>query len=216
MKDSQHNNDLKYVSRLRATNLNRQLKLIRDVKDIVAFTPNPNNNNSISTRYTTNDDTNSYNTLNDKETDIIQLEINNIKDLFDKKKSILIPKISKNKAQVTKQTVNKNEDYTNTIYERPSSYIVYGELNREQNNKKFKKYEASLKEIEYLKKNDPSISINQYESAIIALEDDVEKGEMIPKERAIVVLSNSFPDKDSATCEKIYEVRYNLICFIKL
>jgi len=98
------------------------------------------------------------------------------------------------------------KDVNQSLFIRPNTYIVYGELQRNDNKFKIKEYEASQKEIEYLKKIDSSkISIENYEKAIVALENDVEKGEMIPKERAIEVLRKEFPEKDNEFYDRIYE-----------
>lgn len=98
------------------------------------------------------------------------------------------------------------KDSNQSLFIRPNTYIVYGELQRNDNNPKIKDYEATSKEIDFLKKSDLSkITIENYEKAIIALENDVEKGEMIPKERAIEVLRKEFPEKDVEFYERIYE-----------
>jgi hypothetical protein len=137
------------------------------------------------------------------ENNIVEQEIKTLKELFDKKKSIAIPKVA---VQGSKPGISMNDEYSNSTFERPDKYITYGELKRDETITKFKEYEATLKEIDYLKKNDPSISVEQYEQAITALENDVEKGEMIPKERAIVVVTKALPNRDNDTYEKIFEV----------
>lgn len=70
---------------------------------------------------------------------------------------------------------------------------------------KIKEYEATVKEIDYIKKNDHNISVDQYEKAIISLENDVDKGEMIPKERAIEVLKKDLVNKEMEFYERIYD-----------
>lgn len=145
----------------------------------------------------------STSTENLSENEILEQEIKSIKELYEKKKSILIPKTA---CKSSKPGHTINEEYSNTFYERPSRYINYGEVKRDENNLKFKQYEATQKEIEYLNKNDPSITVEQYEQAITALENDVDKGEMIPKERAIEVLMTTLQKRDQDTYEKIYEV----------
>lgn len=128
--------------------------------------------------------------------------------MFDKKKSIIIPKITeKSGSSSNKPEVAKVEPIQNgnpmTTFERPKSYIIYSEKDRAERN--IKEYEASSADMEYLKKNDNFISTEEFENAVSALENDVGKGEMIPQERAFEVLSKLFPNRRSEY-DKIFQV----------
>ena len=120
---------------------------------------------------------------NINEETLIAEEIKELANLFDKKKSIAIPKITqaiekpkeksvevKEKAVIKKEPANdvtKLDDYSQILYERPDTYITYGEIQRKDNIKKFKEYEASTKEVEYLKKNDFNINFKLFKFFIV-------------------------------------------------
>lgn len=128
--------------------------------------------------------------------------------MFDKKKSIIIPKTTDKSGSLANKTeIAKVEPiltgHAISTFERPKSYIIYSERERAERN--IKEYEASFADMEYLKKNDNFISIEDFENAVSALENDVGKGEMIPQERAFEVLSKLFPERRS-DYDKIFQV----------
>lgn len=116
------------------------------------------------------------------------------------------PKIEEKKSEGFTKVVS---EFHQSEFKRPKNYIVYSEKNRLE--QKIKEYEASNIEIDYLKKNDYFVNVDEYEIAISALENDVNKGEMIPLERAYEVLSKILPDKKSCF-DKIYQVFSFFIC----
>lgn len=192
---AQHNITLEHSranTRPRNTGLVRPLKLIREIHEI-----------------SSRPDSKLY------EADSIKDEIREINALYDKKKSIAIPKTASLSTQVKQKEpakaantgVTKAEDHVQTLFIRPSHYITYGEKKRAENSQKIKEYEATQKEIEYIRKI--GFSSNEehlYEHIITSLENDVDKGEMIPKERAIVVAEKAVPNKDKEFYENIFEV----------
>ncbi len=161
---------------------------------------------------------------------MINYEIKKIIELFDKKKSIVIPKTEdfsnlKNgtlnekseineKTKKEKQKENNNKEikenfstfdinYKQTEFTRPKHLIVYSEKNRLE--PKDNDFEASISELSFLNFESHFISKELFEKIISALENDVDKGEMIPAEHAKEIILNFIPDKKDYV-DKIYKV----------
>lgn len=142
---------------------------------------------------------------------VINFEIKKIIELFDKKKSIVIPKAEdfskKNgneKANVKKENFSTLDlEYKQTEFVRPKHLIVYSEKNRLE--PKEKDFEASASELSFLNFESHFISKELFEKIISALENDVNKGEMIPAEHAKEIILNLIPEKKEYV-EKIYKV----------
>lgn len=130
--------------------------------------------------------------------------------MFDKKKTIVIPRaedFSKKSAPVQNTESGNfstlNLSYKQTEFIRPKHFIVYSEKNRLEPNEK--DYEASISDINFLTFEKFFISIEQLEKIISALENDINKGEMIPPERAKEIIANIIPDKKDHI-DKVYKV----------
>jgi len=141
---------------------------------------------------------------------ILESEIKRIFELFDKKKTIVIPKAEK--FEKTNQPSSTSEGkftthslaYKQSEFIRPKHFIVYSEKNRLE--PKGKDYEATVVDINFLTSEKFFISIEELEKIISALENDVNKGETIPLERAKEVVSNIIPEKKQHI-DKICKVR---------
>jgi hypothetical protein len=96
-----------------------------------------------------------------------------------------------------------NLSYKQTEFIRPNHLIVYSEKNRLE--PKEKDYEASISDLNFLTFEKFFISIEQLEKIISALENDINKGEMIPPERAKEIIANIIPDKKDHV-DKVYKV----------
>jgi hypothetical protein len=127
---------------------------------------------------------------------IREAEIKKIIELFDKKKTIIIPKIeetpvlcSTGEGKFSTLTVS----YKQTEYIRPKHYLVYSEKNRLE--PKVKDYEASQVDLNFLKFENFFISCDELEKIISALENDINKGEMIPSERVKEIVIGIIPEK---------------------
>lgn len=141
---------------------------------------------------------------------VVDYEIKKIIELFDKKKTIVIPRaedFSKKTAPAQSTESGNystlNLSYKQTEFVRPKHYVVYSEKNRLE--PKEKDYEASTSDINFLTFEKFFISIEQLEKIISALENDINKGEMIPPERAKEIIANIIPDKKDHI-DKIYKV----------
>lgn len=172
--------DLRPNVRPRQTNNVRQLKLIHDIKEICSK--------------------NEYQT---EKTDVIKEEIKQINDLYDKKKSILIPKTNVKPQQPTEI---QNAHANSTFFKRPNNYIVYGDKKRNHDSQFIKDYEIDHNEVNHLKISNLPISPDDYEKVIIALEDDIGKGEMIPKERGFTIVKELYPRLNESHLENIFKV----------
>lgn len=154
-----------------------------------------------------------------KQINFSEQEIKKMLDLFDKKKTIMIPKAEKFEAEAKEGTKNLNNEqgsfsavaqiYKQKKFIRPPHLIIYSHKNRLQPTAK--EYEATLKDINYLQ-FEPNITVEEFEIAIAALENDVGRGELIPLERANEVLLQIFPDKKQ-NFKSIYTVSF-LLFFI--
>jgi hypothetical protein len=156
---------------------------------------------------------------------IIEFEKKRIVELFDKKKTILIPKVEKfEKSAISAQSQPTTENqqkqtgegnfstlnlsYKPTEFVRPKHYIVYSEKNRLE--PKGKDYEATLYDLNFLKFENNFISVEELEKIISALENDINKGEMIPQERIREIILSVIPEKNQYV-DKIYKVSYSPI-----
>jgi hypothetical protein len=133
-------------------------------------------------------------------------EIKRILDLFDKKKNIVIPKSEtlEKKDQAVPSGEGKfsiNENYKQTQFERPKHYIVYS--HRSHLDPKTKDYEATTHDINFLKYENIT-SIDVLEKIISELENDINKGEMIPTERIKEIISRTIHTKSHV--DKICQV----------
>lgn len=187
--------------RPRQTNYQRSLRVVKDIKEFIINNNNQNqnqNSNQQNLVSTNNNDSEK----NEYEIDMVKNEIKQINDLYDKKRSILIPKTKKKQGP----NISLSEEYKPTIFERPSNYIVYGERKKVDIHSKFKEYESNANEIDCMKKIEIPLNAEEYEQIIINLEDDVGKGEMIPRDRAYVVIESKYPNLTKFHMEKIYNV----------
>lgn len=157
---------------------------------------------------------NGHNSEKEKHT-VVEYEIKKIIELFDKKKTIVIPRaedISKNSnASGNIESGNfstLNLSYKQTEFIRPNHLIVYSEKNRLE--PKEKDYEASISDLNFLNFEKYFITVEQLEKIISALENDINKGEMIPAERAREIIANIIPDKKDHI-EKIFKVIHIII-----
>lgn len=141
--------------------------------------------------------------MNNNNNELHQKEIKKINDLYEKKRSILIPKTQAKKADNT----NIAEDHKfNKLFERPDNYIIYGERKRNENIKKFKEYEASAQENDFLKKCELPLTLDQYEQIIINLESNISGGN-VSKDLAFDIVQNlTFIKLDKSQIEKLIDV----------
>lgn len=176
----------------------KEIKESKDTKD------NKDNNKDKDSNYNNNniDIKNLHN-----EDAIINEEIKKIKELYDKRKKILIPVSTKNEFDQKLTIINHN----GVEFKRPSHYIVYGE--RKKNEVIIKPYEISQKERDYISKEftNKSLSEQQYELIIEKLEDtlitmnslfDQTTGIQVIKE--VVLLNEN-------QCKNIYDVSNDFI-----
>jgi hypothetical protein len=133
-------------------------------------------------------------------------EIKRILDLFDKKKNIVIPKsenIEKKDNQSGQNGEGKftiNENYKQTKFERPRHYIVHSQKNHLE--PKMKDYEANIHDMAFLKFEN-ACTLEELEKIITDLENDINKGEMIPTERIKDIISKyvSSPSNIDKICK---------------
>ena len=151
---------------------------------------------------------------------VVEYEIKKIIELFDKKKTIVIPRaedFSKKPAPTQSSESGNystlNLSYKQTEFFRPKHFIVYSEKNRLE--PKEKDYEASISDINFLSFEKFFISIEQLERIISALENDINKGEMIPPERAKEIIANIIPDKKDHV-DKVYKVNKSYLLYLFL
>lgn len=130
---------------------------------------------------------------------VLESEIKRIFELFDKKRTIIIPKAEKFEKNSQQSSTAEGKFTTHTIaykqseFIRPKHYIVYSEKNRLE--PKGKDYEASVVDLNFLTSEKFFISTDELEKIISALENDVNKGETIPLERAKEIVVNIIPEK---------------------
>jgi len=137
---------------------------------------------------------------------ILEAEVKRIMELFDKKKSIIIPgseKFDKSSQSNTGEgKFTTVAAYKQTEFIRPKNYILYSEKNRID--PKVKDYEATVSDMTFLKFENNPITVDELEKIISALENDINKGEMIPPERVKEIIISIIPDKKHSV-EKIYK-----------
>jgi hypothetical protein len=137
------------------------------------------------------------NSFEDKKS-ISEIEIKRVMDLFDKKKTIVIPKVEKldKNSNVPAATGEGNFsidlNYKQKLYERPKHYIVYSQKNVLEPHGK--DYEATIHDMNFLKYEN-TIIIEELEKVISELENDINKGEMIPQDRIREIIIRIIPDK---------------------
>jgi hypothetical protein len=139
-----------------------------------------------------------------------EIEIKRVMDLFDKKKTIVIPKVEKlneggNAASATGEgNFSIDLNYKQRLYERPKHYIVYSQKNVLE--PQGKDYEASIHDMNFLKYEN-TITLDELEKIISELENDINKGEMIPQERIREIILRTIPDR-KVFVDKISKVSY--------
>jgi hypothetical protein len=134
---------------------------------------------------------------------ILEAEVKKIIELFDKKKTIVIPKVEVHNSLVAEKPAAQPSGegkftthqvaYKQSEFVRPKHYIVYSEKFRLE--PVGKDYEASVIDLNFLKFEKDFISSEELEKIISALENDINKGEMIPNERVKEIILNIIPDK---------------------
>ena len=152
---------------------------------------------------------------------VVDYEIKKVIELFDKKKSIVIPKAEDfSKKNGNEKSNGKKEnfstlelEYKQTEFIMPKHFIVYSEKNRLE--PKEIDFEASAPEISFLNFESHFISKEKFEKIISALENDVNKGEMIPAEHAKEIIISLIPDKKEYV-DKIYKVNFFFFLFFIL
>jgi hypothetical protein len=140
---------------------------------------------------------------------ILEAEVKKIIELFDRKKTIVIPNPNglanepapSGEGKFTTQAVA----YKQTEFIRPRHYIIYSEKNRLE--PKGKDYEATVIDMNFLKYEKECLSVEELEKIISALENDINKGEMIPNERIREIILSIIPEKKQHV-DKICKVRY--------
>jgi hypothetical protein len=141
---------------------------------------------------------------------IIEGEIKKIFELFDKKKTIVIPKVEESEKLAAAQSTSEGKFTTHSVsykqseFKRPNNYIVYSEKNRLE--PKGKDYEASVIDLNFLKFENNFISSEELEKIISALENDINKGEMIPNERVKEIILSIIPPDKKQHVDKIIRV----------
>jgi hypothetical protein len=142
---------------------------------------------------------------------LIEEEIKRLNALFEKKKNILIP--TKEKSDKNNQpAINENNyqqvaNYASVIFERPKHNLLFSAKNRLEGDTK--EYEASIYDFAFLK-NFNYFTVEELEIIIVTLENDVKFGEIIPFERAELLLKPLFPSKEQyfETVYKVSIVKY--------
>lgn len=155
----------------------------------------------------------------------IEQEINRVLSLYDKKKSIITPKsinIEKNKKDNpnNKNLPNKFENsttYNISEFHRPQGYIIYSEETRKKNHER--DYEATRHDVNFLQFEGNFMKLEELETVISKLENDIGTGEQIPPERAKNLIIGLFPDKadhaDKLTKVRHFHLNFNLKFKIK-
>jgi hypothetical protein len=188
--------------RPRQLDLSKPIQLIHDLSEICKKSDYTANN------WITNDS--NYQSKYFKEQ--YELEINRIVDLFDKKKTIVIPK-SENVQAVHNHIIKNNytieTSYKQSEYVRPKHLIVYSCKNSLET--KRDEYEATTHDRNFLK-YEKNLTLEEIEKVISELENDVNKGEMIPYERIKEIIFKILPDKKSQG-DKIAKVNIKTLNF---
>jgi tRNA/tmRNA/rRNA uracil-C5-methylase (TrmA/RlmC/RlmD family) len=129
---------------------------------------------------------------------VTEIEIKRVMDLFDKKKTIVIPKVEKldknpNAAAPTGEgNFSIDLNYKQKLYERPKHCIVYSQKNVLE--PQGKDYEATIHDMNFLKYEN-TITLEELEKIVSELENDINKGEMIPQDRIREIILRIIPDK---------------------
>lgn len=130
---------------------------------------------------------------------LVEYEKQRIIELFSKKKTIEIPRVEKVDKKDIKPEQNGEgkfstiSNYKQYEYTRPKHYIVYSQKNVLE--PKGKDYEATIYDFNFLKFENYFISVDELERIISALENDINKGEMIPQDRIKEIILSVVPDK---------------------
>lgn len=140
-----------------------------------------------------------------EEITIMESELKKILELYDRKKSIIIPKTEKidkplneknDKAKTAPSAANKFDsglEYKQKEFVRPEHYIIYSERSRIENHKR--DYEASRHDANFLNYENNFMTLEELEIVISTLENDIGHGELIPRERISQLILSIFPDK---------------------
>ena len=142
-----------------------------------------------------------------EEITIMESELKKILELYDRKKSIIIPKTEKidkplnekndkTPAQKAPSAANKFDsglEYKQNEFIRPEHYIIYSERSRIENHKR--DYEASRHDANFLNYENNFMTLEELEIVISTLENDIGHGELIPRERISQLILSIYPDK---------------------
>ena len=137
----------------------------------------------------------------------MKTELKKILELYDGKKSIIIPKTEKiekplnekndkTPAQKAPYAANKFDsglEYKQNEFIRPEHYIIYSERSRIENHKR--DYEASRHDANFLNYENNFMTLEELEIVISTLENDIGHGELIPRERISQLILSIYPDK---------------------
>ncbi len=123
---------------------------------------------------------------------LIEKEVKRAIESYEKKKNIVIPKTEVvDKSKNPEPNGFSKIDYVQTIFDRPRSYIVYSDRERQQDHEE-EKYEADISDKNFLERHESmKFSTDDFEEAFTALERDV-NGQIIPEEKAQNVLCEKF------------------------
>lgn len=192
--------------RHRAVDLSKPLQIITDINELYKKDENSALNWGKELSGDTKSETKS----------IKEAEIKKIIELYDKKRTIIIPKVEEKtpSGQPSQSSEGKFSTHTvaykQTEYVRPKNYIVYSEKNRLE--PQGKDYEATTVDMNFLNFEKFFISVEELEKIISALENDINKGEMIPTERVKEIIQSIIPDKKQHI-DKIIRVSINSYYF---
>ena len=143
-----------------------------------------------------------------EELTIMESELKKILELYDRKKSIIIPKTEKidkpptdknDKNSTQKNTSNPANkfdsglEYKQREFIRPDHYIIYSEKSRKENHKK--DHEATRHDVNFLTFESNFMTLEELEIVISTLENDIGHGELIPRERVKELILTLYPDK---------------------
>ena len=139
-----------------------------------------------------------------EEITIMESELKKILELYDRKKSIIIPKTEKiykplnekNEKSKTAPSANKFDsglEYKQNVFIRPEHYLIYSERSRIENHKR--DYEASRHDANFLNYENNFMTLEELEIVISTLENDIGHGELIPRERISQLILSIYPDK---------------------
>jgi tRNA/tmRNA/rRNA uracil-C5-methylase (TrmA/RlmC/RlmD family) len=144
-------------------------------------------------------------------------EIKRIIELFDKKKTIVIPKVEKIDKKENSSIPNGEgkfsiiQNYSQIKFERPKHYIVHSQKNILEPNQK--DYEATIHDMNFLKYEN-SITLDELEKIITELENDINKGEMIPQDRIKEIIIRIIPEKKNHIDKIIKVIIFTILFYI--